>query len=127
MSARVFVASLPTRFDAATKEHVPSLDLNPATDHGELVIITRGPQATGDELDEAIDLVDATVGALSHNHYRFEQGDSILMVGDPILNGIAIAAALDVGQGDHPNDHKPVAVLRWDRRNHKYDRVIIPG
>ena len=133
MTSKVFVASLPTRFDAATGEHVPSLDLNPATEHGELVILTKGPQANGEELDKAMELVHAKVSLLDINHYDYDRGDCILMVGDPILNAVAVAAALEAGV-DHrdverPADLKdnPVTVLRWDRKQHKYDRVEIPA
>ena len=122
MTARVFVASLPTRYDAATKEHVPSLDLNPATEHGELVILTEGPRATGDELDRAIYDVDERLDGQVGAPYNYKQGDSILMVGDPILNAAAVNAGLNAGFGDDP-----VTVLRWDRKKSRYDRVEIPA
>ena len=123
MVAKVFVASLPTRYDAATQADVPSLDLNPATDHGELTIVTRGPQRTGDELDNAL----MDVYSMLRDNYNYGRGDCILMVGDPILNGVAMSAALDGGRdkGDHPNDWEPIVVLRWNRREHKYDKVEI--
>ena len=110
MSAKVYVASLPTRYDAASGGQVPSLDLNPATAHGALEVLTTGPQATGDALDAAIDLC-ATRG----EDYCHAAGDCILMVGDPILNAAFIASAFYASEA--------VRLLRWDRKAHKYNEV----
>ena len=110
---KVYVPSLPTRFDKATGEQVPSLDLNPATAHGELTVITRGPQATGAELDDAIQVV-----AEAAEDYNPLAGDSVLMVGDPILNVTFIAAYARTFTD-------PVRVLRWDRSTHSYSVVSI--
>ena len=112
-NATIYVPSLPTRWDAATKAQVPTLDLNPATEFGKLFIITRGPQSTGSQLDEAINAVidDARL-------YNYKRGDAVLMVGDPILNAAFISAAA----GDN---YQPVRCLRWDRKTHSYNEVDI--
>ena len=122
MTSRVFVPSLPTRYDAATQKQVPSLDLNPATKHGTLKIITSGPQATGDRLVAAIE---ACVAAASdvEDGYDYYEGDSVLAVGDSILQAAFIAKAVEGLAGD--GTYHPVRVLRWDRKNNKYDEVEI--
>ena len=111
--ATIYVPSLPTRWDAATQGQVPTLDLNPATEFGSLSIITRGPQSTGDELDDAIG---EAIGRA--RRYNYDAGDAVLMVGDPILNAAFISAAA----GDN---YQPVRCLRWDRKTHSYNEVDI--
>lgn len=113
MTAKVYLPSLPTRWDAATGKQVPSLDLNPAADFGTLQIITSGPQATGDEMDEAL----ANVISAAED-YDYDAGDSVLMVGDSIINAAFISAAMG-------EDCSPVRCLRWDRKNRTYHEVEV--
>ena len=102
---KVFIPSLPTRFDAVTGTRIPSLDLNPASNYGELVVWTRGPHEPDD-----ISAAAKTVTRMSH---AVKEDDYVLAAGDLIVAAAAIAAI-------HKRLGK-VKLLRWDRRVKKYD------
>lgn len=110
---RVFVASLPTRWDAATKSNVPTLDLNPALVFGELHILTRGQKSIGD--------METAVATIKEAAIDFTPEDYILMVGDPILNAALVTAI--VMNADIQQDL--VRCLRWDRRNRSYEVISV--
>ena len=100
---KVFIPSLPTRFDAATNSRVPSLDLNPAAQYGKLVNMT---EAETTDTQERIDQIRIAAD-------QIEVTDLILCVGDVVLCAAAIAYATA--------DHGTVSVLRWDKQRHTYD------
>lgn len=102
---KVFIPSLPTRFDAATKERVPSLDLNPAAQYGELVKLVEGP-VDGDNINEAIDQVKTGINDCGIDDY-------ILCVGDVVLTAAAIVVVC--------RWHGKANILRWDRVRRGYD------
>ena len=121
MTARVFVPSLPTRYDAATGEQVPTLDLRAALEFGELVVITKGPMRLGNQLNNAMGLVDDTIDTQDEStRYDYKRGDCILMIGDCVLNAVAVTAGINAGGGFHP-----VTVLRWNRKDQSYNEVEI--
>lgn len=99
---RVFIPSLPTRFDIATNSRIPSIDLNPAAAFGELVHMTN----EGDTIEEAMDKIHSAVSTMDEDDY-------ILAVGDVAL----IAAAL-VYANDRFSSAK---LLQWSRKSHKYN------
>jgi hypothetical protein len=107
---KVFVPCLPTRHDAATNRQVPSVDLNPASSYGELVICVEGP------VDKA-DVNDAIAKVRSIIISEARPGDVIIAVGDHVLVAAAIAhmPAHDTG----------VSVLRWDPRRRRYDELAV--
>ena len=98
---RLFVAALPTRWDAATARRVPSLDLNPAATHGELVVMREGP-VPDDALTGAIRTIGAAIAA------TFTPHDALVAVGDPLLFAAAAMAAHEQLDG------APLRVVRWD-------------
>jgi len=115
--SKVFVASLPTRWDAATKKQVPSLDLNPAMEFGELVILTEG-RKEADDFPKAIDLICKAAG-------QFTNEDYILFVGDPILNSVLVS---EINDNAHYTDHEPfcdIKCLRWVRKDRCYEVLKI--
>lgn len=111
MTRKVLVPNLPTRFDAAVRDRVPSIDLNTATRFGDLVCATRDP-IEPPMLGTAIAAVKAEVA-------RMVEGDMVLITGDPVLSAAAIHfAALHFGEN-------PVRVLRWDRQRSVYDELEV--
>jgi len=115
---KVFVASLPMRWDAATKREVPSLDLNPAMEFGELVIITEG-RKDGEAMGDAIELMEKRA-------QEFKNGDYVLMIGDPILNALFVAEiALRLHYDDDLHTPLDINCLRWVRKEHRYETIKI--
>ena len=114
---KVFVASLPTRWDAATKKQVPSLDLNPAMEFGELIILTEG-RTSSDDFQIAIDAVCKAAGT-------FNEDDFILMVGDPILSAVLIAEITDNVHYTDNQTHVDIKCLRWVRKDRIYEVISI--
>jgi len=107
----VYVTQIPHRRDGATGSLVPAFNLTPAEEHGKLVVMMP-PQAafhaTGELTRQLRDKLQA---------YNYEDGDSVLLLGDTTL--VAAAAAL-LGKLRFK-----FAVLRWDRNLGRYTRVVI--
>lgn len=103
---RVFIPSVPTRFDAVTQTRIPSMDLNPAADYGELVVMSEA----GEEMESAID----RVYSLSQN---VGKDDFLLAVGDIVLIAAAIAYISD--------NLGSARILRWDKHERKYHMVEV--
>jgi len=104
---KVFIPSLPTRYDAVTQTRVPSLDLNPASQYGELVNMIEGP-TTHDHLASGITQI-RTVSVMPD--------DLIMAVGDLVLAAAAIAHAC--------RENGSAKILRWDKLRHGYDIVEV--
>lgn len=99
--AKVIVPSLPTRYDAATQQQVPTVDLNPASHFGELVIMSEHP-AYADDIDAA-----------AVRTIKITESDYIMAVGDVALIGVAVAHAIEqTGRA---------RILRWSKVRHHYD------
>lgn len=94
----VYIPSLPTRYDMATQQDVPMIDLNPAAAYGELRVLSEHPATEGD-----VDRMRVPITA----------DDYILAVGDVVLVAALIAHAL-VTTG-------AARVLRWDKHKRDYD------
>lgn len=99
--ARVFVPSLPTRYDAATQQQVPIIDLNPAAKYGTLVVLAEHPM-TVDDID-----------AVEIRTQDIDSTDYIMATGDVALVGIAIAHAI--------TQNGRARILRWSKQRHQYD------
>jgi len=105
---KVYVPSLPTRFDAATKKHVPTLDLSAALKFGEIVVVTQGLIAP-EQMEKAFETVmDSVV------QFRDDK-DFILPIGDPIINSM-FSGALEQGT---------FSFLRWNREDSNYKIVKV--
>lgn len=100
---KVFIPSLPTRWDAATHSRVPSLDLNPAAKYGDLENMTDG-----DHHDIQADIDQIRIAA-----DKIGPDDLILCVGDVILCAAAMAYVAA--------DHGTVNILRWDKVKRGYN------
>lgn len=97
---KVYVPQQPSRFDAATRLWIPNVNLSPAAQFGE-VIIMLPPNAN--RLHTA-----PLVAALKERMADFCDEDWIVAVGDPSL--IAAAAVIAAGKASGV-----LRVLKWDR------------
>lgn len=104
---KVFIPSVPTRWDEATRGRVPSIDLNPAAQYGELHTLSDGQGPFEDQLES----VRLTAGE------AIDKDDYILCVGDVVLTAAAIAIANAM--------NGVVNLLRWDREAKHYNVVTV--
>lgn len=93
---KVFIPQVPTRFDKATGARVPSIDLNPAAEFGEMVEMSSS----------------GNIAEVSSAIRDMMPGDMILATGDIILVAAAIAKA--------SQRFGAISVLRWDKKRRQY-------
>lgn len=103
---KVFVTQLPHKRDPATDAFVPSINITPASEHGELVFMMP-PRAS---FHNTTDLVQQLRKHLKD--YDFEAGDSIVALGDPAIIAVAF--------GILGRMHGKFNVLKWDRNIGRY-------
>lgn len=109
--AKVFVTQLPHKLDKDTNTYVPTVNLTPAAEHGEVQLLMphRAPfHATGDLVKQMREKLKG---------YDFEAGDAIIPLGDPAVMAAA-AALLGAMFGKF-------TVLKWDRNMGRYVRSVI--
>jgi hypothetical protein len=111
MSAIVYVTQIPLRRDKFTGVMTPSVNISPASEHGQIEILMPGQTsffATGDlvaQLKEGL------------KDYDYERGDSVVCLGDPAI--IAIVGAILSGMSEQ------FYVLRWDKNLGRYVKIKI--
>ena len=103
---KVFITQVPHRRDPDTRAFVPAVNVQPAAEHGELVIMMP-PRASFQATEDLVRQLNAHLQA-----YDFEAGDCLVAMGDPAV--IAVASAL-LGR-----IHGKFRVLRWDRNIGRY-------
>ena len=99
---KVFIPQLPTRFDKATNQRVPSVDTNPAAQFGELVTMF-GPE---ESRAGAIAAVNAGRGD------DIGASDCVLAVGDVALLATILVRAI--------RRNGRATLLRWDAETRTY-------
>lgn len=82
---RVFITQVPHRRDKETGALVPAVNIGPAQEHGDVVVMMP-PQAA---FYATADLVDQLANHLSS--YSYEDGDIIVALGDPAVMAAAFA------------------------------------
>lgn len=102
----VFVTQIPNRRDKDTGAFVPSINIAPAAEHGEIRVMMPA-QAP---FHATTDLVSQLRAHLKN--YSYGAGDSLVAVGDPAI--IAVACAI-LGK-----EHGRFIVLKWDRNVGRY-------
>ncbi len=108
MKRKVYIPSIPTRWDEATQGRVPSVDLNPAGEFGDLIAMSNGTGTLDDQIEQ-----------VKEKAQEIELTDLILCVGDVVLTAVAIAAtSMNYTSGT-------VTILRWDKKRHCYDEVEV--
>lgn len=108
--ARVFAPQVPSRYDAATRLWVPTMNMDPAKKHGEVVIMLP-PNAN--RMHTA-----PLVAAMRDQMADYADSDALIAVGDPTLIAAAamIAARKTGGR---------IRMLKWDRMAGDYITVEI--
>lgn len=107
-SNRVFVIQNQHRWDRERQQFVPKFDLAAGEEYGELVYLLSPtaapfrPQPVIAELREKL--------------ADFRSGDHLLLVGNPVLIGFAVALAAQVNNGE-------VSLLQWSGKDQRYIQV----
>jgi hypothetical protein len=109
ITKKVYVTQIPNRKDHATGAHVPTVNIAPASEHGD-VIIMLPPTAN---FFATSDLIKTLREHLQY--YDYEAGDSLLALGDPIIM-TAAGALLGKMYGNF-------ILLKWDKKIMRY----VPG
>jgi hypothetical protein len=108
MSAKVYVVQKQHKWDEGKEEFVPKFDLSSAEEYGELVYLlkpTAAPFHPGPVVEE-----------LRGKLEWFNEEDSLLLIGNPVLIGCAVAIASQSNRGR-------VKVLQWSGTSRKYVQV----
>ena len=103
---KVYITQVPHRRDQETGAFVPSVNIAPAVEHGELVVMMppRAPfHATGDLIKQLWEHL---------KNYDYEAGDSIVAIGDPAVSAVACAL---LGK-----EFGKFTMLKWDRNVSRY-------
>ena len=111
--AKVYVTQIPHKMDKAVDAFVPTVNISPASEHGEIVVMMpprAAFHATGDLVKQLKEHL---------QNYDYEAGDSLVALGDPAV--IAVACAI-LGKM-----HGRFTVLKWDREIKRYvpSRIIV--
>lgn len=102
---KVYAPQVPSKYDAATKLWVPSINLAPAKAFGDLVIMLP-PNANRLHINPL-------VVALREQMKEFSAEDYVIAVGDPSLIAAAACIAAKKTGG-------LLRVLKWDRQSSNY-------
>jgi len=108
--SKVFVVQNQHRWDPAKGAFVPKFDLTSATKYGELVYLltpTAAPFNSGPVINELRDKL-----------AFFGDDDCLLLIGNPVLIGCAVAIASEVNNGR-------VRMLQWSGTDRRYVPVQV--
>jgi len=103
---KVFITQIPNRRDEDTGSMVPTVNVGPAAEHGEIVIMMPSQAsfyATGDLVDQIADHL---------RNYDYDAGDTLVALGDPSV--IAVAC------GYLGRRFGRFTILKWDRIVKRY-------
>ena len=107
---KVYIPQEPMRFDKATESMVPSVNLEPAADYGDITIclppgqVALSTQPTVDRLKECLK--------------DFSDNDYLVAVGDPSLIAICSAIVAETNRGKFK-------LLKWIRDRKQYVQVQV--
>lgn len=106
--SKVYVPSIPTKYDSATDSRIPSINLNPAAKYGQ--IISCLPMDCDAAIPDQLAIIQEKISEIGPD-------DFIVAVGDPIAIAAAIAYSNDmIGMAN---------VLRWDRIQKNYVNIEV--
>ncbi|MDX9698658.1 MAG: hypothetical protein RBT55_03710 [Rhodocyclaceae bacterium] len=109
---RVFVVQNQHRWNRDNQRFEPKFDLSPAEEFGELVYLLS-PTAAPFRPEPVIEELRAKLA-------DFGPDDHLLLVGNPVLIGFAVALAAQSNGGD-------VSLLQWSGKDQRYINVIASG
>lgn len=108
---KVFIPHVPSRYDTVTDSRIPTIDLNPAKEHGELIpCLPTDTVVSHGDLQPAIERIRETIKDITEHDY-------ILIAGDVVCNAFAVQEAFK--HVDH------LQLLRWSRQDREYYVVHI--
>lgn len=102
---RVFIPSIPSRFDTSTRLWIPTVNIDSAKHHGELVIMLP-PNANRIDLKSLVDIMRDKMS-------DFGEEDWVVALGDPSLFAAAACLATAATGG-------LLRLLKWDRMERTY-------
>lgn len=102
---KVYAPQVPSKYDAATKLWIPTINLEPAKEFGELIVMLP-PNANRLHTNPL-------VMALREQMREFSAEDYIVAVGDPSLIAAASCIATRCTNG-------LLRILKWDRLSSSY-------
>jgi hypothetical protein len=105
---RVFVVQNQHRWDRDKQKFEPKFDLEPAAEFGELTYLLS-PTAAPFRPEPVI-------AELKQKLQDYRDGDHLLLVGNPVLIGFAVALAADANEGR-------VSLLQWSGKDQRYIAV----
>lgn len=108
---RVFVVQQPATFDRVLKRFIPKYDLSPAQSHGRLITILGPGNIFKDRMAQASSQIKRVLSS-------FNEGDSILALGDPVAIAASVMFAAERTGGR-------VNLLKWDRLTRAYESFPI--
>lgn len=106
---KVYAIQQPKRLDPRTGQLVDHVDLEPAREHGELHLLLQPGAGPFKDLDH-------TLEELRNGLAEFTDQDVLLLVGNPVLIGLATAIAADLTNGH-------VTFLQWSGARREYIKV----
>ncbi len=104
---RVFVTQIPSRKDPETNLWIPTVNIGPAQEHGEVVVMLPA----GSQYFAAAETTRLIKQRLHDLDYQ--QGDFLLPMGNPIIMAVASAVAARRSNGS-------LKMLVWDRQTSRY-------
>ena len=109
---RVFIVQRPTQRDPSTGGVVPSMDLSPANEWGEVVFLLRDSENPFGDVDATAKEVERML-----DDHGYDSEDFLLLVGNPALIGIVAAVA---------SAYSPkMQFLQWSKADHGYRPVVV--
>ena len=111
MAANVYVPQIPRRKDKDTDKFVPTVNITPAEEHGEIIILLPSNAsfyAVGDLVDQLRPQMKA---------YDFAAGDSVVAIGDPSIMAVVFGLLATY--------HGRFWLLKWDRMTGHYSKSKI--
>lgn len=106
--SKVYVVQNQHRWDRDKQRFEPKFDLTPAEEFGELVYLLS-PTAAPFRPEPIIQ-------ELREKLKDYREGDHLLLVGNPVLIGFAVAVAADANGGR-------VSLLQWSGKDQRYIAV----
>ena len=100
---KVYAPQVPSKYDSATKLWVPSINLDPAKQYGEIVLPPNANRLH----------INPLIAALREQMKDLTEEDYLIAVGDPSL--IAAAACIAVKK-----TNGLLRILKWDRLSSSY-------
>lgn len=109
--SRVFITQIPHRRDAETTKFIPTVNVTPAEEHGEIVVLLPYNAS----FYATAGLVDQLKQELKS--YDFDAGDSIVALGDPSIMAVTFGLLGRL--------HGKFWLLKWDKQMGRYSKTKI--